>query len=464
MIAPRRRGLGLAVTLFASASLANGRFPTAQMVQLSAGQRPARIVLRTTFGVLLGEDDGRRWSWMCEDAFGYGRPDVWDPPVALGSPGPDGVPLLLGTPGGLRRTTDACGSSAVPEVGTDYTADLSATGDGRTVHWVGSFLDPSTRGLVNRVRASDDGGRTFRTVYQGAPGVLFLTMEAAPSNPRRVYLTARAENPTRDLLYRSDDGAMTLTESPLDLQGGAEGWLSAVDPRDPDVVYVRSFADDPLRARDPGATLLLRSSDGGARFTEIARTTGAMRGFALSGDGRTVWVGGPDDGLLRSVDGGAFERVSGVQVQCLRWHAGALYVCGNHVVDGFNLARSDDGGRTMVPLVDFRRLGAPSGCAAGTAVRDVCAPSWPTVQSGFGSLPDAGAAMDSGTADSGMVAITEPGGCSVGARRGGGGWWAALLALAGFTARRNRRPWPSPRWPRAERQGRGRARPWRLGP
>jgi hypothetical protein len=425
------------------------------MVQLSAGAHPARMVLRTTFGVLVGEDDGRRWSWMCEDAFNYGRPDVWDPPVAFGAPGADGVPLLLGVPTGLRRTFDACGSGAVPEVGGDYTADLSATEDGRTVHWVGSFLDPTTRGLVNRVRRSDDGGRSFRTLYEGAAGVLFLTLEAAPSNPRRVYLTARAESPARDLLYRSDDGAMTLTESPLDLRGGVEGWVSGVDPNDPDVVYVRSFAQL-QSSRDPGATLLLRSSDGGAHFTELTRTTGPMRGFALSGDGRTVWVGGPDDGLLRAVDGGAFARVSGVQVQCLRWHADSLYVCGNHAVDGFNLARSDDGGRTMVALVDFRTLGAPTGCAVGTAVRDQCAPTWPTVRAGFGELPDAGAAMDAGPPrDAGvMMTAGDGGGCAVG-RRTRGGWWVLLVGVGvamgrrgrphrrcRFTDLRNRRPSP----------------------
>ena len=311
MTLPWRRGLtlGLILATAAAGALGNGRFPTAQMVQLSTGARPARIVLRTTFGVLIGEDDGRRWSWMCESAFEYDRTATWDPPVALGSPGADGVPLLLGVPTGLRRTTDVCASTAVSEVGTDFTADVSATEDGRTVHWVGSFLDPRTNRMANRVRVSDDGGRSFQTVYEGAPGVLFQTMEAAPSNPRRVYLTAFADNPKRALLYRSDDGAATLLELPLDLQGGAEGWISAVDPTDPDVLYVRSFTLDPLR--EPGATLLLRSADGGAHFTELTRTVGVMRGFALSGDGQTVWVGSPEDGLLRSVGGGPFERVFG---------------------------------------------------------------------------------------------------------------------------------------------------------
>lgn len=440
----RRFAVALALVTLPTAALANGRFPTAQMVQLSTGPHPARIVLRTTFGVLLGEDDGRRWSWMCEDAFNYGRPDVWDPPVALGSPGADGVPLLLGIPTGLRRTTDNCQPSAVGEVGGDYTADISATEDGRTVHWVGSFQEAGSTALVNRVRASSDGGRTFRTVYEGARGVLFLTMEAAPSNPRRVYLTARGENPPRDLLYRSDDGGETLREMPLDLQGGSEGWISGVDPTNADVLYLRSFEDNP-RGREPGATRLLRSTDGGVSFTEVTRTTGPMRGFAVSGDGRTLWVGGPDDGLLRSVDGGAFERVSGAQVQCLRWHAGALYVCGNHVIDGFNLARSEDGGRTMVPLVDFRSLSAPTGCATGTPVRDQCLPTWTNVRMGFGALPDAGADAGSGR-DGGMDggAVTPPivddRGCAVsaaGGRTRGSGWLAALvLGLLGLRRRR----------------------------
>jgi hypothetical protein len=208
------------------------------------------------------------------------------------------------------------------------------------------------------------------------------------------------------------------------------------------VVHVRSFVVDPLRAQGLGATLLLRSADGGAHFTEVTRTVGAMRGFALSGDGRTVWVGGPEDGLLRSVGGGPFERVSGVQVQCLRWHAGSLYVCGNHVVDGFNLARSGDDGRTMVPLVDFRTLGAPTGCASGTAVREVCAPNWPTVRDGFGSLPDAGVGLDAGAAgDGGAMEPPEESGCAVGAlgQRATGGRMMGLALLL-FARRRDRAP------------------------
>jgi hypothetical protein len=106
MIATRRRALalGFAMVLGAPGVVANRRFPTAQMVQLSTGAHPARMVLRTTFGVLIGEDNGRRWSSMCEGAFDYGRSATWDPPVAFGSPGADGVPLLLGVQRGCGAT------------------------------------------------------------------------------------------------------------------------------------------------------------------------------------------------------------------------------------------------------------------------------------------------------------------------------------------------------------------------
>lgn len=445
---PRAAGRTLPVVLAALAlsapARANGRFPTAQMVQVSDGAHPARMVLRTTFGLLVGSDDGARWGWMCEAALGYGS-QIWDPPVALGSAGADGIPLLVGVPTGLQRATDACGTRAVADVGSDYTADISATPDGATVHWVGSFRDAARNALVNRLRVSSDGGRSFRTVFEGLADVLVLTLEAAPSHPDRVYLSAHGDNPTRDAVYRSDDGGRTFTAFPMDLGGASQAWISGVDPLHPDTLYVRAFGGDPTLQQEPSATRLLRSTDGGATFTEIARTAGVMRGFAVSDDGRTLWIGGPDDGLLRSVDGGAFLPVRRSSVQCLRAHAGWLYVCGDHAVDGFDLARSSDGGDTLVPLVDFPRLAAPSGCAAGTVVHDQCAPTWPTVLATFGSdadagpLPDAGTRTDAGL-DAGMPSTPGGGGggCNTGRSHGGAGASVLAAMLLAMSRRRRR--------------------------
>jgi hypothetical protein len=154
-----------------------------------------------------------------------------------------------------------------------------------------------------------------------------------------------------------------------------------------------------LRATLPGATTtaLLRASDGGTTVRELTRLDDAMRGFALSDDGRRVFVGSPDAGLLRAVDGGAFARVAGYQVQCLRFHAGALYVCANELADGFALGRSTDDGAQVTALLRLGELREPNTCPAGSTWTTRCAALWALVQSGLRPLRDAG--PDTGPVD-----------------------------------------------------------------
>jgi hypothetical protein len=413
----------LGLTLSAGAR-ANGRFPTSQFVVVGPGPASDFIALRTTFGVLVSEDSGRTWNWHCEELFEYGGSAVWDPPIAIGSRGPDGVPLLVGVPDGLLRATDRCEARRVPEVGRDYTGDVTADATGRELVWVAS-----SGSRANRVFRSSDGGRTFVALNEGVRGVLFETVELSDSDPRRVYFTGVTESDRRPVLYRSDDGGRTLLELPLNLHGGRDAWLAGVDPTNPDVLWLRStLLDD---AGMVSGTLLLRSGDGGRNFTVAHQTRGPMLGFAYSADGRTLWLGGPnpEDGLQRSDDGGRFQQVSTVQVLCLRWHAGALYVCQNHTVDGVALARSDDGGRSRVPLLRFDALEGPASCPAGTVARDLCALRWLSVRRSF-TVPDAGT-LDAGRPTDAGTPAPRSGCCSVPSRPLGGSsaWWALGAAL-----------------------------------
>ncbi len=455
---PRRPGhgaltlsLGLLGTLVSPVAEANGRFPTSQYFLAGPGPAADTLALRTTFGMVVSVDAGHHWAWMCEDLFGYGTRPV-DPAVALGARGPDGAPLLLGLPDGVARAMDTCRSSPVPELAGLYTGDMTSDPSGLGVYWVG--IDGS---LTSRVWASGDGARTFAPRGPGVTGVTFDTLEVAASDPQRMYLGGEtAGAPRTTVLYRSDDGGRTLRALPADLLGGRDAWVSGVDPSHPDVVYVRSHIDPP----DGGApgTLLLRSDDGGEHFHQIARTVGDMKGFALSGDGRTVWAGGPDaaDRLLQSDDGGPFHRVSSVQVLCLRWHAGALYVCANNQEDGFALGRSDDGGRSIVALLRFADLTGPALCPAGTVAHDLCALRWPQVQmllgaagaSDAGSPTDAGAPADAGNGpmDSAMADVTAaprplvpaPGGCDAARGSQPAGTVGFVAALGMLAARRRR--------------------------
>ncbi|MFO0630960.1 MAG: sialidase family protein [Polyangiales bacterium] len=202
--------------------------------------------------------------------------------------------------------------------------------------------------------------------------------------------------------------------------------------------------------------VLLRSDDGGARFTEVLRTQGRMLGFAVRDDGRVLWAGGPDDAdrLLRSDDRGAtWRRVGDARVQGLRWHAGALYVAADNLRDGYALGRSVDGGETVTPMLRFEDLTGPAECARGTAGRDLCAARWPVLRRmwdpGDGAtLADAGTTRDAGldaAVDAGRVAVPSPGcGCAAG-EGSGSSCWAACAAAVSAAVGRGRRATPSRR-------------------
>ena len=75
---------------------------------------------------------------------------------------------------------------------------------------------------------------------------------------------------------------------PYETQGAA--YVSAVDPTDPQRVYVRihnSFVDR-----------LLVSDDGAATFRTVYQAQGTLPGFALSDDGSTVFLGDSAAGVL----------------------------------------------------------------------------------------------------------------------------------------------------------------------
>jgi hypothetical protein len=130
-------------------------------------------------------------------------------------------------------------------------------------------------------------------------------------------------------------------------------------------------------------TILLRTQDGGSTWREVERSVSLMMGFAMSDDGRTIWTGGPhpDDGLRRSDDGGdSWRMLSTTRVLCLRQHAGTLFVCANHSVEGYSLARSTDRGATLEPLLRFSDLTGPSTCSGNPSPTAACGARWPLIR------------------------------------------------------------------------------------
>ena len=415
---------------------ANGRFPQAQHLVAGPGRASEIVVVRATFGLVASDDGGRRFRLLCEDFFEF--LDGYDPAVELGGDGS----LLVGLPDGLIATRDWCTTTRREELRGQSVVDLTRDPSGRVVlaALVSRDVVP-----VARVARSTDGGQRFEVPRDGLVGVRLDTVEIAPSQGLRVYATGRAGEAATPVVYRSDDGGVGWRQTALSVSGAAGLYVSGVHPTRPEVLWIRVSRDVVDGGLTGGGDVLLRSDDGGETAQEVGRTAGPMRGFALRDDGEAVWMGGPDarDGVLRSVAGGAFVRVSDRPVECLRYHAGTLWACQRFVPGGVMLARSEDGGDGFADALSFAGIEAPpTRCPAGSIMREVCPSRYAQVRALVGPTTDAGV-RDAGIADAGAVP-SPPGGscrCGAGPVRGDGRAVAfAVLALCvGRVRRRDRR-------------------------
>ncbi len=451
-----RLGMLLVATALSSAEArANGRFPGANYFVAGPGSRNDVFALRTTFGLLLSRDGGRAWSWVCEGAYGA---IAGDPALSIGA---DGT-LVLASYVGLSGSSggDYCTWAPLGGVPVRDFIDVSQTADGR------SMVALAGPGGENALYLSSDGGRTWNPGAR-LVGYTTETVDVAPSDPTRVYVTGYATTGSGGpVLLRSDDGGRTVREATRDFLGGESVFLAGVDLTRPDVIYLRAVRGLP--------TTLLRSDDGGMTVRLVAQTAREMLGFALSDDGDTVWIASADPagGILRSERGGPWTRTAAdLGVKCLRFHAGTLFVCADEARDGFALGYSRDGGDHVDPLLSLRLAeGASGACGPGTQVGGACASRWatetmllrdidasvPTAAVFHDGSTDHGVALDraspidgpTGRLDAGQptdMMVLPPGGCGCRvAGRGGGpargvtvsAWLTAAVVLVGRLRRR----------------------------
>ncbi len=404
----RRAAFLFAAALVApSVAWSNGRFPQAQQVVIGPGPGRSDVVaLRVTFGVLLSTDGGRNFGWICEDGLYYPLVPAfnYDPSVELSASGA----LVFGFENGIRSTADGCTTTDVTGTSRHAFADLTSDPTGNTL-----FAIESTPGVPATIWRMDRGLSEVSRYDTGMSDVRFDTIEVAPSNARRLYLTGRAGAEFRPVFYRSDDGGRTVT--PLEPDAGAADsmWVSGVDPRDPDTLYVRATVGL--------GTELRRSRDGGRSFHRIASTPDPMLGFAISDDGRTVWIGSIEAGLLRSDDGGeSFRPVNRLPILCLRQHAGVLWACSDWVSQPFALGRSRDQGATFEPmlhLTNFSNFQGPPACGVRSEGAEVCVERWPVFQR---ELTDGDLLYDAGPLPSGDGGLRRDAAADVSSPRDGG--------------------------------------------
>ncbi len=356
----------LSTLLGTSAAQANGRYPNADQLVTDPGN-PEHLVLRATFGTLVSRDGGAHWSWICEEAVGY----TGDPALTI----LQGGSMLLAFEENVAFSGDqGCAWSPVPlAADRRFTLDVTRDAADPARAWVlSASLDASRRVSVLDV---DTSGGSSLTVMDGfAPS----TIEVALSRPERIYV-AGLDDEYRASLLVSDDRGQSWQLRHIEPHAAAPMYISAVDPTNPDVLYVR--------ADELAADFLLVSRDAGLSWTEALGVDGEMLGLALSPDGSRVAAGGPDVGLHVAASADLQFRTMDSPPQslrCLTWTARGLFACATESIDGWTLALSSDAGESFSPLWHVQDL-VPLECDASSSVGGICPRTWLDIASRIGA-------------------------------------------------------------------------------
>jgi len=394
---------------------ANGAFPDSTQVLLPE-DAPQRIYLGTNFGVLVSDDSGARWTLACEAAIGTAGTAYqlgWMPGQLFGA-----------TLEGVATSADgACGWTTGATQGFTAPSDLFIDRAGRRAFAVARSDSASGGTGPMSLWTSTDASATFARTYDAPDGAFINGVESAQSDPSRVYAAELKFDPTAHAwLLRSDDGGAHWQKFDLKSITGEDAVrIAAVDPSDPDRLFLRESAPN-------GRDALLISEDGGATVRKAKALSFPMTAFLLRANGDLVVTTNIGEAWLSHDRGATFERHLWPHIRGLGERGGALFAATSHLQDGFALARSDDGGKTWLPLMDLRYL---CGVLACGNLPSTCADPYATLATTLAIAPDA---CDHLPAFEPWTPPSDCGGC--GAASGG---LAMTGALAWFARWRRRR-------------------------
>ena len=320
--------LVLGLTLVSPAARANGRYPIANQLVVSPSD-PTRLVLRTTFGLVLSEDQGASFSWVCEKAAGFVNNE--DPPVEVTADNS----IFVASSQALSISHDGgCAWQKSLEDLTIVDADVDQSQPKRAIAIASLYIDGGTRSGLEETLDNGNSWHSLGADFEGLPATVAL----APSAPGRIYASGTSTVDLTPLISTSDDNGAHWQSYPLEIENITVPFLGAVDPKHPEVVYVRA----PTAL---GTDVLVVSHDFGQHFTTIFKAKGGLYGFALSPDGTRVAVGGPSDPLsVASTADYEFKAVNELAPLCLKWSDAGLYACADEAKSGFSLGLSTDDG------------------------------------------------------------------------------------------------------------------------
>jgi hypothetical protein len=310
------------------------------------------VVLRMPgFGFLLRSDRDASFAYACDALYGVSPIDE-NTPMAYRA---DGT-LLVGTQNGLRVVEPSgCPRAEVRLPGVAVLA-LAVHGSGRI------YSITQAAGAAPLVQRSDDGGATWMPgAALDAKPVTALVLDAG--NADRVFVSQSALSGA--VLTTSQDGGAILQRVET-----AEPWILLHVQASSARMWARMrLTDQPVGVRIAHAAIL----DGS---WQSALEVNFFGGFAVDpSEPDVIFVGDEARGVFRSSDGGdSFEETQpDVSSACLTYGDGALWSCTPGLPHQTALARSSDALTPFVPVMAFddaRRL------VACEDVEELCASAW----------------------------------------------------------------------------------------
>src|SRR5450631_2224767 len=425
---PSVLGYCLALGLLTSSApaSANGRFPRAEGVVENPGNS-SELTLAATYGLLHTDDRGKNWYYVCESEFSGQDKFSGDPLLAA----PNESDLFVYAQPTLNVSRDhACTWSSV--LGGADASVIDFTVSHGNPNRILALLYSNAADSVFSISESTDNGASFQPLGPALPLASRLTIDVAPSDRNRIYVSGQDTSGNGAVLVSQDHGTSWSTYS---LATTDPPYIAGIHPSDPNKLFVRTDvwqygAVGPNGEIERSANdALYYSSDGGKTWTEVLRQRSKILGFAWSPDGSRVLAGygdpGGDNGVgtpyvnpqanglyVSPIDSFVFSKLVSQSVTGLRWTSTGIYACASDSEVGYALgfAGSTDvlGTSGFAPLLRLRDVRGPSPSCSNA--QGICSSVWLWTCATFGASCATGGAP---TATGGA------GGTSLGGASGG---------------------------------------------
>jgi hypothetical protein len=434
------RSVALACLLALPAlALANGRPAGTSTITFRQGDERF-VAAGVTFGLVVSNDNGTSWQWICEDAIGYGGD--FDPDFAYA---PTGA-LFATTRNATVATRDGC-TFGPTALGETLVSAITLGPDG-ALYLASAAPATSTQPSGDtRIHKSLDDGQTFLPdpAEPGRAGDWWTSIEVSPADARRVYLAGYrlSANGRELLLFRSEDGGASFTAmatTGLTATANSTPHIAGISKTDPETVYLRVTYQQ-LNSTSDG---LYRTTDGGVQWQLMLEQPDELA-FVARANGDLVAAGRLTGAFvsLAPSNGATWTRIGGApEISCLVESArGDVWACTqNFGTDDAGIMKSTDLA-AWTPVLRFQDVAGPVACAPGTEQRDrcvdepnMCGGRWCCLRAQLGVTADPTACPVDAAGD---ASPTPPGGCCQSSRSGPAR--SALIALIALVAIRRRR-------------------------